>query len=104
MGRDLRVYIDKYHGMMNEWFLGTETLSFHRDYDLFDKIREFPSRPITDEKIKFSEYSDTGLFERSFVRAEVFHEIDYVPNHWNNSVLNFLKSIPSETIVILYWY
>jgi len=113
MGLDLRVYIDKYCGTMNEYFLGTESLSFYRDYDLFDKIREFNSKLITEEKIKFSEYSDTGLFERSddpyggpltFVKAGQFSKISYTKNSWNNAVLQFLKLLPSETIVILYWY
>jgi len=112
MGLDLRVYIDKYHGKMNEWFIGSESLSFHRDYGLFDIISNFPAQPITDEKIKFQEYNEDGIHVRNtdpygepltFVRAEAFKEIDYVPNQWNNSILLFLKSLPSDTIVILYW-
>lgn len=125
MGLDLAVCPVKYADHL-EWWLGFERLSFHRDYDLFEQIdsngRQEPDEPIEKvcnpqplpEGVEFEWYGDEGVRKETqdpygsdltFVRAFEFHKVDVSKSHpWNKCIIDFLKSLPAQTPIVLWWH
>ena len=125
MGLDLTVCPIKYGERDSfDWWLGHERLGFEREYDLFEQIesrgRQEPDEPI--EKvcnpqpipphIKFEWYGDEGIEDRkenpygeplTFVRAFEFLKVQ-AKNPWNKCVVDFLKSLPPQTPIVLWWH
>ena len=125
MGLDLTVCLISYPNTW--WWLGNNRLSFDRCYYLFEQImnrgRQEPEdkieqvcqpKPLPPD-VKFDWYGDEGIEEEktdpygdplTFCYAHEFNEIKTDENigPWNNAILIFLKSLPPNTPVVLWWH
>lgn len=121
MGLDLAVCPIRHYEL--DWWLTTERLSFDRDYDLFSYIANcgrgsnqcicnpfpLPERKrfeyYTDEGIKGMTKDDYGA-PLTYVLAGEFRDIplSFYFSIWNKAVLIFLKALPIEIPVVLWWH
>lgn len=125
MGLDLAICPIKWQS--SGWWLGFDRLGFERDYGLFEQImnrgRQNPEdniqqvcRPkeIADD-VKFDWYGDEGIEKKTthdpygdpltFCYASEFHKIN--TDHcgdWNKAVIEFLKTLPIQTPIVLWWH
>ena len=125
MGLDLTLIPIRYHKI--EWWLATDTLSTQRDglgHLINDGVhaKTLKTHPIPSKK-DFRFYDDDGLKKRTtdpyggklrYVKAgklaEFFEDIgEENPNvtefsEWNQGIMDFVKRIPSETPIVLWWH
>ena len=110
MGIDLAVHPNRYydHPRLSD---GYNRLAFWRDSELFEQIQKLPSSLLEAER-GFVYYDDEGLDDSKtdgygqplrYVEAGQFANINS-DNTWNEAVLTFLRSLPPEMPIILYWY
>jgi hypothetical protein len=112
MGMDLDLGIAKYAEDIGSWWLLYDRLRLDRDYNLFDQFVVLTREPIPTD-IKVDWYSDDGVQRIKedaygnllrFVRAGEFNKIELKKtSQWNKAVFSFLRQIPPDTPVVLYW-
>lgn len=110
MGIDLVVLPNRYykHPTLGDGF---NRLGFWRESELFDRIRTLPSRKLETER-DFVYYNDEGIddckvdaYDQPLCYVEARHFFGICSgNQWNKAVLIFLRSLPPEMPVVLYWY
>lgn len=111
MGLDLSVGIVKHESV--DWWLVYNRLQFDRDYDLFDRIKRLDTRTIP-ETARVDWYSDEGI--KSVTEDSYGSPLKYTRpidwrvmlkpagmTPWNKSVIEFLRSLPDPTPIILWW-
>jgi hypothetical protein len=118
MGRDLTVCPLRSPGHATPPVLLYDRLRLIRNYSLFDVILTFPSQPLPEGEGGRREamiYEDDGILTVAtdkygealrWVRAAEFHDdrLDGVETgEWNRALIGFLRALPPETMVVLYW-
>ena len=112
MGLDLAVMPMRFKDM--DWWLCTERLSCDRQHELFESIQMLPAKPIPAKK-SVQVYDDDGIRE---VKTDPYGSpLTYLTagemskarlpkglTDWNKGIMAFVKSIPSDTPVILWWH
>lgn len=96
-------------------FHSTDKLSFTRNYDLFDKIQKIKAEPIPteiifyygDAKTKIDSYGDA----LKYIKAGDLAKVEYIDEPWNDfflaynkAILEFVRALPPETMIVLYWH
>lgn len=105
-----------------DWWLGYDRLGTERDYALYSQISEIGrggSRPVmrprpVPPEADFMWYGDEGLQEKledpygeplTYVLALDFHKINLERvNDRNRPVIEFIKMLPPQTRIVLYWH
>lgn len=110
MGIDLAVHPNRYYDQPN-FGDGFNRLAFRRKRELFDRIRTLSSRKLEAER-DFVYYDDEGIESAKvdgyddplkYVEAQHFANI-HSDNQWNEAILTFLRSLPPQMPIVLYWY
>lgn len=111
MGIDLKVMASSFRERRGE-LLATATLRFERDPILFGRLSQL-SRPLPDG-LKVGSYEDEGLTytdvdrrgnRLTFCTPADVAALDAVAEggEWNRAIFAFLRALPSDTRVVLYW-
>lgn len=107
MGLELTLYPETTH-KSPLGFCGYDRLSFEREEHLVDQIksinRQLLDRPllINDEGGRHIESRDAyGLPLRQCSAGALAHVSS--GNDWNNAVLAFVRALPPQTAIVLYW-
>lgn len=110
MGIDLTVLPNRFYDQPG-FGDGYNRLEFWREAKLFDRIRELKSFPLESDR-RFAYYSDDGIEHTltdaygsplQYVEAWEFINV-HSDNKWNNAVIQFLRSLPLQMPVVLYWH
>ncbi len=116
MGIDLKVLASHFRERRGE-FLATAELRLERDPHLFSQlgldsdpclVRQIP------EGLRIGHYEDDGLhFDTADRRGDLLTYttpahlqcLQFAPDHgdWNRAVLAFLRALPPDTRLVLYW-
>lgn len=110
MGIDLTLAAIEYERLA-PW-LPSALVCLNRNYDLQDAIKELPSEPLTGNILW---YEGDGLKPRfddqygeplKFVRAVWFRKLELVnlSPGWNLAAMLWVRELPPETPVVLYWH
>jgi len=120
MGLDLTVAPIQFHTM--DWWLANNRLSFDRNYALFSQIAPIgrgdgklvcKPKPLPEGK-RLDWYADEGCKQvtedpygtpLTYVPAAEFRKVKPKgTNDWNKAILAFLKTLPPDTPVVLWWH
>ena len=112
MGVDLRLHPMKYHTM--DWWLGTESFSLDRDYELQFQVKRCASKLIPSTK-RVQLYKDHGVSNTTedaygellrYAEAGELAKCSLSKNAspWNRAAWEFIRNLPPETPVILWWH
>jgi len=126
MGVDLTVCPVRWDN--THWWLLHERISFDRNYELFaqmgltgvedeagnDIVAVMEDSPVPEGK-RVEVYGDEGIEvctttpygdPLTFVRAKEFRKVktDKTIGKWNLAVIRFLRALPPETPVVLWWH
>ena len=97
-----------------DWWLERTRIGLDRHYELFDAIKELPSQKLS-SNTTVSWYDDDGILQKfddcygkslRFVLAEQFSmtNASLWNTKWNLGILKFLRTIETDTPVVLYWH
>ena len=113
MGVDLRLII--VHDKNRRWWLANNTLGLDRDYTLqaYIKNAERP-KPLPDS-VTLTVYGDDGVYDAkedpygdslTWIESKSFGAVPIVTefSSWNSAVITFLKMLPRDTAVVLWWH
>ncbi|MFW6030703.1 MAG: hypothetical protein ACOCRO_10715 [Halanaerobiales bacterium] len=127
MGLNLSLGIIKYTAYYDNWdkWLGHERLELDRDYNIFDKFKDFeqlnedniPVFNLIKNGFTYIEYRDKGIKEikecingmpLTYTKVKYIKEKLKKPKflyttEWNCRVLEFICSLPDETCIVLEW-
>jgi hypothetical protein len=126
VGLDLTL-LPKRHPSINDWILCHDRLSLDSDYDLFARLghprfegegRRVTPHPTPPEWTKIQVYGDDGIEVMTtdaygnpltFLYAREFFDTGAWPwmtesSDWNVAVREFVRALPRETPVILWWH
>ncbi len=91
--------------------LAYDRLALWRSQDLFREIKDIPSQPL---EMRFTWYEDDGLVERTtdpygaplrwcwasdLAKLEITQDM----HPWNAAVLAFVRALPPELKIVLWW-
>ena len=123
MGMDLTVAPIR-HYENNNWWLAHTRIDFERNYEIFAQISGEHGRDKSAQvlqpiplppTVKFDWYEDSGLLTRiedsyggklTYVVANDFHTV-YIPANtgiWNRRLIEFLRGLPAQMPVVLWWH
>lgn len=117
MGVDLTIAPDRWslpQGGERDWWLANNRLDLLRNYHLYDQIKALPSSPLEPDTT-FGWYGDDGVERETedaygnplrYVRAGDLGTIPDQPDYpaWNRAVLAFVRALPPETRIMLWWH
>lgn len=111
MGIDLKIYPLEAANRIDLWAQEYEHLMFHRDSDIFSQIGgyELVKVAIEPTPIKYScpdflvkdAYGEplTWILASEFSKIKLPHDI----SQKNKAIFEFLKTLPKQCMIILYW-
>lgn len=113
MGIDLRLIVVRDRD--RTWWLERNTLDLDRDYSLQQRIKDAETPKPIPNGTTLSIYGDKGLYDATndpygdaltWIEAQAFGSISIVTeySHWNSAVVTFLKMLPPNTAVVLWWH
>lgn len=114
MGLDLTVKMSPWNDSDDGAPLLTCSLSFDRDYDLFDLIKDLPSNALPPGgEVRI--YEDEGIEKEGtnpygeairYIFAKEFRELAEPADlsEWSQGILSFLRTIPESKRVYLWWH
>jgi len=118
MGLDLAFGIDpwkvKRKKKIDTWFLAYDRLGLRQDYSLFAAIKEQCKPKPIPEDMGILWYENGGLKETTvdaygkpltYLTAGELGKV-ILPNtsDWNKAIFDFIKTLPPETMIILWWH
>lgn len=108
---------------MQSYLLAYTRIALDRNYEIFGQIaniRGVKARVVCDPKpipatVKFKWYSDEGLQERNYdaygdpLKFVYAHELSKVnldsdAGAWNKAAFAFVRALPPDTIIVLWWH
>ena len=109
MGLDLTLLPARFR--MLDGFHGYDRLGMHRDPELFDQILALPSlelhRPLDwygDEGIESLAADPYGNVLRFCQAGDLGRTAPAFRSTWNEAVLAFIRALPPETEIVLWWH
>lgn len=114
MGLDLTLVPNRYP-QIGGWFLAYDRISLDRQYALFDAIRDQVDTFPLEDDTRFQWYGDEGLedvredpygsplrwcFAKDLSKIRLSVE-DL--SAWNRGVVAFVRSLPPDTKIVLWW-
>lgn len=114
MGIDLRLIIVR--DRHREWWLERNTLDLDRDYALHHRIKEAETPKQLPQNVTLSVYDEErGLCTTkddsygeplTWIESKAFGSVPIVTEYsnWNRAVITFLKMLPRDIAVVLWWH
>lgn len=111
MGLDLTLLPHKHHHVSGTPFL-CESLRMDRDYDLFGRLRACPSREAGSVEVHSDDgwrrtdgdpYGDPIRYALAGDLAAVL-PADVEVSPWNAAVIAFVRALPADVPVYLWWH
>lgn len=124
MGLDLTLIVNRFGDKFTDMFVATDRLSLYRDYSLFAQLSpdieaeegDCVCDPLPVPKDWSVEWHDDDGLRRittdaygsplTYLTARDFEPVEFGAKAypWNVAVVDFVKSLPGETQVVLYWH